>query len=173
MVAGLGTILVQRRIDPDGLGQRQRRGRLVYKPFWTSHESGVECRLPRQQYLRCTAVVNHRRREHADARVVVFMVVPVEERFAESMAILLRAEPIGKLRPVLHRLELAFGKGVVVRHVRSAVRFHNAQRGQELGYGVRFHRWSSVAMDNQFARVDVLPDDRVADQSPGQVGIFT
>lgn len=95
--------------------------------------------------------MDRRRREHADARVVVFVVVPMEKRFTESVPILLRAEPIGKLRPILHRLKLALGKRIVVRHVRPAMRFHNAQGGQKLGYGVRFHRRAPVAMDDQFA----------------------
>ena len=167
MVAGIGAILVRSfyywRIDPDGRGQRKRRGWFVYEPFRMSRESGVECLLASSKHLRRTAVMDSRRREHADARVVMLMVVPMEERLAEGMPVLLRAEPIGKLRSVFHRLELALGKRVIVRYMRPAVRFHNAQRGQKLGYGVRFHRRPPIAMDDQFARLDVLPGDRVAD----------
>ena len=114
LVAILVQIFCVRRIDPNGRGQRKRRGRLVYEPFWMSRKSGVECRLASSQHLCRMAVVDRRRREHADTRVVMFMVVPLEERLAESVPVLLRAEPIGKLRPILHRLELALGKGVVV-----------------------------------------------------------
>jgi hypothetical protein len=71
-------------------------------------EGHVERLLPGRVNLDGTVVVHRRRREHAQARVIMLVVVPVEERFTKSVRVLLRAEPIGKRRPVLQRLELAF-----------------------------------------------------------------
>ncbi len=46
------------------------------------------------------------RGQHAGARMPVFIVVPVRECSAERPRVLLRPEPLRKLRLVLHRLEL-------------------------------------------------------------------
>ena len=88
--------------------------------------------------------MHRRRRKPADPAVVVLIVVPIEECPAEGQRILLRPEAIGKLRPVLHRLELRLGKRVVIGHVRTAVAMNHFDlaafgyrfdcRGRSIGY---------------------------------------
>ena len=52
------------------------------------------------------AVVDVGRREHAERGVVVLVIAPVEEVLAVYTRILCRAEALGKVGPVLQRLEL-------------------------------------------------------------------
>jgi hypothetical protein len=66
--------------------------------------------------------MDHRWRQQAQAPVVVLVVLPVEEPFAELQAVLEAGEAVGELRPVLQRLELALREGVVVGDVRPTLR---------------------------------------------------
>ena len=91
------------------------------------------------EHLLCLPVMEHLRGEQADARVPVFLVVPSEKGLAESPGILNAAETFREIRPILEGLELRFRKGVVVAGVGSAVRFGDAQIGQEEGHGFRSH----------------------------------
>src|SRR5438552_9192367 len=79
-------------------------------------------------------------REQADAAVVMFRVVPGEEDVAMGARVLDRAEPLGKRRPVLQRLELGLRERVVVRHLWPAVRLGDRQAGEQEGDGLRGHR---------------------------------
>jgi hypothetical protein len=58
------------------------------------------------------AVVHVGGGEQRDPAVVVLEVVPAEEALAERAGVLDRAEPVGKGRVVLERLELALGVGL-------------------------------------------------------------
>ena len=58
-------------------------------------------------------------RQQAQPRVVVLIVVPVEEIDTETTRIFDAAEAFWKVRPVLERLELGFRIRVVVRNVRA------------------------------------------------------
>ena len=60
------------------------------------------------------AVVDIVRGQKADAAVTVLVVVPVEERAAVGAAVLGGSEALGKVGPVLERLELGLGEWVVV-----------------------------------------------------------
>ena len=73
------------------------------------------------------AIVHGGRRHEADADVVVLLVVPMEEVAAERMRLLVAVKTLGEVRPIFHRLELAFGIGVVVRYVGAAVGLGNPQ----------------------------------------------
>ena len=81
-------------------------------------EQGVLAGLQR---LRGPAVVDVGRGEGGDAAVPVLVVVPVEEEPAEGVRVLEGGEAIRELRPVLERLELALGEGVVVGNMGPAV----------------------------------------------------
>ena len=121
------------RIDPDGIGQRCRPWRFADEPFGVLLEGcGAEA-LPLVQNLGGEPRVNHVRRQHRDATVVVFVVVPVEEALAMGAAGFQRAESIRELRPVLQRFELAFRKRVVVGHTGPTMRLGHAEIGEFQG----------------------------------------
>ena len=60
------------------------------------------------------AVVNAVRGVETDPRMMVCVVVPIEEGAAETARVLDRTETLGKLRPVLHGAELRFRERVVI-----------------------------------------------------------
>ena len=64
------------------------------------------------------AVVHVVRRVQTERRVMVLGVVPGEELGAELASVLDAAEAYGERGPVLQRLELCLGEGVVVGGVR-------------------------------------------------------
>jgi len=99
-----------------------------------------------REHVRPAAVVHHLGRQQAEARVVVFGVVPGEEGAAEGACVLDAAEAVGKLRPVLERLELALGEGVVVGDVRAAVRLGDAEVRQQQGDWSARHRRAAVGV---------------------------
>ena len=76
------------------------------------------------------AIVNRRWRQQADARVPVLFVVPPEKTLTESTAVLDAPKAVRELRPIFQGSELALGKGIVVRHVRPAMRFRDTQIGE-------------------------------------------
>ena len=71
--------------------------------------------------LASATVMDRRRRQPVQARMVVNVVVPAEEVAAERLGILNTAETFGESRSVLQRLELGFGKRVVIGYVRPGV----------------------------------------------------
>ena len=56
----------------------------------------------------------------------MLVVVPHEESTAETQSVLIAAKAIGKFGAVLHRLELAFRKRIVVGNMRPTMRFGDA-----------------------------------------------
>ena len=74
--------------------------------------------------------------QQSNSPMAVLFVVPVKEAAAEVEAVVIADESVWEVGPVLEGLELAFGEGVVVADVGSAVRLGDAEGGQELGDGV-------------------------------------
>jgi len=66
-------------------------------------------------------VVNRFRRHHADAGVAMLAVVPGDELLADFACVLDAGEVLGKLRSVLERFELRFGKRIMVGDVWTGV----------------------------------------------------
>ena len=93
-------------------------------------EGGGQDTLPLLEDIGSEPVVDHVRRQHGDAAVVMFEVVPVEKTLAMGAGVFQRAEPIGELGPVLHGLELAFREWVVIGDVGAAVRLGHAEIGE-------------------------------------------
>jgi hypothetical protein len=58
----------------------------------------------------------------------MFMVVPVEEPSTEAVGILLGAKAVGKLRPILQRLKLAFRRARKARKGQSMTQFGKLSR---------------------------------------------
>lgn len=108
-------------------------------------------------------------RQQRDAPVTVHLIVPVEDPAAEVEAVVIAGESVGEVWPVLEGLELAFGEGIVVADVGSAIRLGDAEGGQELGNGVGLHIWATVAVDRELITMDAFLDERLADQSFGQM----
>ena len=75
-------------------------------------------------------VVDHRRRQQAQAGMAMFFVVPTKEPLREGPAVLDAPEAIRELRSILHGAELTFRIRIVVRDVRPAMRLGDAQIGQ-------------------------------------------
>src|SRR3990170_8747779 len=100
-------------VDPDGFGQRRRRGRLAHEAFGVAEVSPVQDLLPGRDDVGCATVMHDLGREPSDAGMVVFGVVPSEEIGAEGPGVLDPSKAARELRAILERLELALGVGVV------------------------------------------------------------
>ena len=72
-------------------------------------------------------VVDHGGRHQAKAGVVVLVVIPLEEGLAEAASVSDRTDAIRETRPIFQSAELAFRIRIVVRDMRSAVGFDDAQ----------------------------------------------
>jgi len=105
----------------------------------------------------------------ADAGVAVLVVVVVEERGAEAASVLDGAEPVGEGRAVLEGLELGFAVGVVVGHMRSAVRAGDAEIDEELGDWFRGHRGAPVRVQGELVTPDALGLESTVDELLGEL----
>ena len=85
-------------------------------------------------------------RHQADAEMAVMLVVPVQEGAAEGAGVLDGAEPPGELGLVFQGLEAAFREAVVVGGVGPAVRFGDAQVGEQQGGGLGLHGRAAVGV---------------------------
>ncbi len=92
----------------------------------------------------------------ADAGVAVLVVVPGEELAAERSGVLDRVEAGGEAGPVLQRLELRLGVGVVGRGVRAVVGLEHAEVGEQERDGLAGHRAAAVGVHRQLIGRDVL-----------------
>ena len=115
-------------VDPGGGGQVGRGRRPADEPFGVMRVSSVEHASAGGVEFGRASVVHGGRGHQPDPRVAVLVVVPVEEAPAELARLLDRVEPVRKLGPVLERLEVRLGVGVVGRGVRSAVGLGDAER---------------------------------------------
>ena len=77
--------------------------------------------------MRSASMMKHCRRQQRDARVPMFVIVPIEELGAEPFAVFERTEAIGKARAIFQRLVDRFGVRVIVADVRTAVRLRKAE----------------------------------------------
>src|SRR5438309_12103749 len=76
------------------------------------------------------AIVNRGWRQQAYAGMTVLVVVPPKKTLRESTTVLDAPKAVRELRPIFQGSELALGKGIVVRHVRPAMRFRDTQIGE-------------------------------------------
>ena len=101
----------QRRwVDPNSGGRWRRRGRACRKALGMGGMRGGEDASSRGHALIGEAVVDVVRSQQADAAVAVLAVVPVKEGTAVGATVLCGAEALGKVGPVLERLELRLGE---------------------------------------------------------------
>ena len=92
--------------------------------------SNIEHILALPQDVFRLAIVNHGWRQQAYARVTVLVVVPPKETLTESTTVLDAPKAVRELRPIFQGSKLALGKRIVVRHVRSTMRFRDTQIGK-------------------------------------------
>jgi hypothetical protein len=90
--------LVWRLVDPDGSRERRRLGSLADEPFRVSLKSGVQHGLAMDQEIGGLAQMNHGGGHQAQARVVVFKVVPAEEGLAKTTGVFDGAEAVREAR---------------------------------------------------------------------------
>ena len=107
-----------------------RFGGLRTKRSGVSRIGGIEDDLAMGQDVRGLAVVDHGRRHQPKARVVVLVVVPLEEGLAEAASIFDGTEAIRETRAVFQGTELAFRIRIIIRNMRTAVGLGYAQIGQ-------------------------------------------
>src|ERR1043166_7071461 len=82
--------------------------------------------------------------EQRQPRVLVMMVVPVEELGTPSAGMLYVTEAPGEIGLVLERLELRLGKRVVVGNARSTMTGIDPQLAQQIEKAVCSHRGAAV-----------------------------
>ena len=114
------------------------------------------------------AVMHLIRGHEADPGVVMVLVVPLEERAAETSGILDAAEAFGEARLVFQRLEVALGERIVIRRVRTIMRAGDAKIRQQERGGFRFHRPAAIGVQRKLAGRHVVFLDRIVEQRPEQ-----
>ena len=118
------------------------------------------------------AVIDVVRRVPPEAGVVVFGVVPRDAIRPVRAPMLEGAEAVGEARVVLARLELGFGKRLVVRDVRARMALGDAEVGREKRHGLGDHGGPAIGMHGELPRDDALADHRGRDQALGQTRRF-
>ena len=83
--------------------------------------------------------------------MMVVAIIPVAEGAAEGLGVLDATEALGELRLIFHGLEVAFGEGIVVGGIGSAVGFGDAEIGEHQGGGLGFHRRTAIGMQGELA----------------------
>ena len=121
----------------------------------------------------CLTVMDLIWRHQADAGMVMLLIVPVEEAAAERLSILDAAEALWELRLVFHGFEVAFRERIVVGGVRAAVRFGDAEIGEQEGGGLGFHGTATVGMQCQLAGRCGMLGGGVLEQRHEQRGAFS
>ena len=168
----MGHWLRLRRVDPSG-------GRLVGWVRSLVHEAGAV--LPERSVERVLArrvngiglaevhlVGCHR----ANAAVVVFLVVPIEEASAECSGILNAPEVFGEPWLVFQGFEAGLRVGVVVGCVRAAMRLDDPEIAEEQSGRFGFHRSAAIGMQRELAGRDVVLGDGFVEQRLEQGGCF-
>ena len=158
-------ICVERFVDPDLVGTAAWFGGLAHEAFGVDAIGGIENSLTLFEDERGLVVVDHGRREQAQPGVAMFLVVPAEKSLRKSAAVLNAAETVWELWAVLQGAELTFRIRIVVRDVRTAVCFGDAQIGQQEGHRLGTHRGAAIGMQRELAGLDVLFRATLRDQS--------
>jgi hypothetical protein len=100
--------------------------------------------------------VDDGRREKPERAVLVRVVVPPEEVLPKCARVGDRSESLGKLRTIFERFEVRFGEGIIVRHVRAAMRLGHAEVGQEERDRLALHRGAAVRMKRELPGLNAL-----------------
>jgi len=119
-------------------------------------------------FLLCASEVHIGWSQHADAGVMVLVVVPVEELGAEAACVLDATKTLWEGGPVLQCLELGLREWVVVRDMRPGMRLGDAQIRQQAGNQFGRHRRAAVCVESKLALVDALTMTCLFNEGAGQ-----
>src|SRR6202050_2868724 len=144
------------RVDPDLRGQHRWLWGVVDETFGMCRIREIEGLLPALSDLASALHMDHLRSQQPKAGMMVLGVVRGKELLTKTPRILQRAETLRELRAVVQRLELPLGKRIVVRNVRPGMSLGHAEIGQQEGHGLRGHRRSSIRVDVELSRNDLL-----------------
>ncbi len=114
------------------------------------------------------AVMHAGRGQQAEPRVVVVVVVPLEEAAAEGQRVFVAAEALREGRLVLEGLELCLGVRVVVAHMRPAVGLGHAEIGQEMSHRLGDHGRAVVGVHGQLPGPETLLGVGILEQALGE-----
>ena len=103
--------------------------------------------------------------------MMVLVIVPAEKLAAESSGILQTPKFHGKLRPILHRLELDVRIGVVFGHMRTTVGLGHSQIHQQC-HRLRVHRGAPIGIQGELSGLNALALRGLLDQSLGQLSRY-
>ena len=117
-------------VNPNFAGKSRWFGSASYEALRVTLVSNIEYFLALPKCVFRLAIVNRRWRQQAYAGVTVLFVVPPKKTLTESATVLDAPKAVRELRPIFQGSELALGKGIVVRHVRPAMRFRDTQIGE-------------------------------------------
>src|SRR4051794_19267636 len=101
-----------------------------------SVEGGAESHGALSESLIGAASMDIAWREQTNADMMVLFIVPGKEIGAVSSSVLDGPEARGEGGPILHRLELGFGEGIVVGDLGARVRLGDTQIGQQQRNGL-------------------------------------
>ncbi len=96
---------------------------------------------------------------------VLAAVVPSHEALTVGLGVFETAEAVRKVRPVVEGAELAFRRGVVITHVRTAVRCGDPEVGQQVHHRFGDHWGAAVSVQRELALDDALLGNRLVHQS--------
>jgi len=122
-----------RRVDPYRRRWRTRMRRTAHEPFGMRLIRRIQHRLASCQHPLTLPVMHHRRGQQAERRMMMLVVIPRKERPRPGPRIRQTAKALRIGRMVFHGLKLRFGKRVVIRDVRPAMRFGDPQVTEQLG----------------------------------------
>ena len=105
--------------------------RVLDEAFWVGEVSSIQNTLAMSEDGWRLTMMQRRRREEADAGVVVLFVVPAEEVDDEGTGVLDGTEAGREAWPILQGSELTFRVRVVVGDMRAAVGFGNTKIAEQ------------------------------------------
>src|SRR5208282_1605997 len=111
--------------------------RLFDEALWVFMECLIEGDLTGRVNGIDLAIMHLVRRHQANPRMVMVLIVPIEELTAEASGVLDAAEALWEAWLVLQRLEVAFGERIVVGGVRAVMRTGDAKVGEQEHGGLR------------------------------------
>src|SRR5206468_9668709 len=111
------------RVDPHRRRQIGRLRTALDEPFGMRRVGRVEDLTPLVAHTSGLIEMHDGGRQKPKAAVAMLLVVPAEEDLPKCTAILNRSKTLRKLRTILQRFELRFGKRIVVGDMRTAMRF--------------------------------------------------
>src|SRR5271166_237275 len=128
----------------------------------------IRCPVCRRRDFHSGLVRGHQ----TDPRMVMVLVVPVEELAAEASGVLDTAETFWEARLILQGLEVAFRKRVVVGRVRAVMRPGDAEVSEQERGGFRLHWAAAIGVQRELTGRHVMFFDRIVEQRLEQGGRF-